>query len=189
MKNKYLKAFGIIAKVCWWCVLTALVVMLVSIFSAKIKGEVPSVLGYSVINIISSSMEDEIPKDSYILIKKVDPEEVERDQIICFYSRDPQIYGIPNTHRVIEDPIVTEDGIEFVTKGDANLIPDHVNARGEDLIGVYVKTLDGITSFSDSLSGNTLVVIIIILQMAIGAMFVYTIVVAKGEKDDKKKEK
>ena len=186
MKSKWIKALKIIAKGSWWCVVISLAVLLVSIFRAKLNGEVPSVFGYSVMNIISSSMEEEIPKDSYILIKRVEPEEVGKNDVICFYSRDPQIQGIPNTHRVVEEPIVTEDGIEFVTKGDANPGPDPVNARGEDLIGVYVKRLDGITAFSNSLDGNTLIVIIIILQMGIGAMVVYTVVTSKAKETDEK---
>ena len=189
MKTKACKILQYVAKGSWWCVVIALALLLINIFGAKINGKVPSVFGYSVINIISSSMEGEIPKDSYILIKKVAPEEVGKNDVICFYSKDPQIRGIPNTHRVIEEPIVTEDGIEFVTMGDANPGPDPVNARGEDLIGVYVKRLDGISAFSKSLEGNTLIIIIIVLQLGIGAMVVYTVVASKakgeGENDEK----
>ena len=82
MKAKVYKILKYTAKVSWWCVVVALAILLVNIFGAKIKGRVPSVFGYSVMNIISSSMEDEIPKDSYILIKKVAPEEVKIDDII-----------------------------------------------------------------------------------------------------------
>ena len=189
MKSKLLKALKIAAKGSWWCVVIALALLLVNIFGAKIKGKVPSVFGYSVINIISSSMEDEIPKDSYILIKKVAPEDVKINDVICFYSRDPQIHGIPNTHRVVEEPLITEDGIEYVTKGDANPGPDPVNARGEDLIGVYVTGLDGITAFSNSLNGNMLIIIIIVLQMGICAMIVCTVISSKSKGKDEDSEK
>ena len=189
MKSKWAKALKYAAKGSWWCVVIALGILLVSIFSAKINGRVPSVFGYSVINIISSSMEDEIPTGSYILIKRVDPEEIEENDIICFYSRDPQIYGIPNTHRVVEEPIATEDGIEFVTKGDANPAPDPVRARGEDLIGVYVKGLDGVTAFSNSLKGNTLIIIIIALQIGICGMVVYTVVASRSKGEDEAEKK
>lgn len=189
MKNKWLKILQYVAKGSWWCVVIALALLLVNIFGAKIKGKVPSIFGYSVINIISSSMEDEIPKDSYILIKKVAPEDVKIDDIICFYSSDPQIHGFPNTHRVIEEPIVTEDGIEFVTKGDANPGPDPVNARGEDLIGVYVTGLDWITSFSNFLDGNTLMITIIVLQLGICGMIVYTVISSRSKNEDENDKK
>ena len=189
MKTKVSKILQNIVKISWWCVLLALAVLLVSIFGAKMSGKVPSVFGYSVINIISSSMEDQIPRGSYILIKKVEPEEVNKEDIICFYSRDPLIYGIPNTHRVIEDPIITEDGIEYVTKGDSSPDKDPVNAEGEDLIGVYIKTLDGVTAFSNSLNGNSLVIILIVLQLGIVFMFVYTIVVGRTKNEENESEK
>ena len=185
-KKKLLVALRRAAKISWWCVIALLSALLVSIIGAKISGKVPHVFGYSVINIISSSMEDEIPKDSYILIKKVDPEEVRVDDVICFYSSDPRIYGIPNTHRVVEEPIVTEGGVEFVTKGDASSDNDPVTAKGENLIGVYVRKLDGMTAFSNALEGNTLIIIIIVLQMGMAAMFVYTAIIARTKKDGKK---
>ncbi len=185
-KKKRLASLGRAAKISWWCVIALLAALLVSILGAKISGRVPRVFGYSVINIISSSMEDEIPKGSYILIKKADPEDVKADDVICFYSSDPRIYGIPNTHRVVEEPIVTEGGVEFVTKGDASPDKDPVTAKGENLIGVYVRRLDGVTAFSNALEGNTLIIIIIVLQMGIAAMFVYTAIIARAKTGEKK---
>lgn len=171
-----------ILSVAWWCVLALLFLLLVSILGAKIKGEVPSVFGYSVINIISESMEDEIPQGSYILIKKVSPEEVKRDDIICFYSTDPTIYGMPNTHRVVEDPIITGDTVEFITKGDANPVADTETAKGDLLIGVYVKNIDALTSFAKALEGNTLLILFIVIQVCLVSMAVYSIVIIKNRK-------
>ena len=138
--KKAAKAIKCTASVIWWVILVLLFILLVNIFGAKLTGKVPSVFGYSVMNIVSGSMEDEIPKDSYILIKKVSPEEIKKDDIICFYSSDPKIYGMPNTHRVVQDPIVTENGIEFVTKGDANRVNDTETAKGEKRrVSKYLK--------------------------------------------------
>lgn len=166
----------------WWVLLILLALILVRIIGAKLTGEVPSVCGYSVMNIVSGSMEDEIPKGSYILIKKAEPEEIKRGDIICFYSTDPKIYGMPNTHRVADEPIITDDGIEFVTKGDANPVKDSETAKGERLIGVYVKRLDGITSFSNALKGNVLIIVILCLQLCLVIMAVYTVLAIKGNK-------
>ena len=124
-------------------------------------------------------MEDEIPQDSYILIKRADPEDVRLGDVICFYSTDPTIYGMPNTHRVVEEPIITDTGYEFVTRGDANLANDNVRAQGDRLIGIYVKNLDGLTSFSEFLSGKTIFFVIIGLQFALIALVAYNLVVGK----------
>lgn len=183
-KASILKAAKLVAHALWWCVLILLFLLLINIFTAKITGKIPDVFGYSVMNIVSGSMEDEIPKDSYILIKKCGPETVKKDDVICFYSSDPQIYGIPNTHRVVEDPIINSDGsIEFVTRGDACAANDSVTAKGDRLIGVYVKRLDTLTSFSNALKQNTLIFVIIGLQISLVGMAAYTIFVIKGKKN------
>lgn len=182
--KKAVKAIKRTVSTVWWLVLVLLAVLLVNIFGAKLTGNVPRVFGYSVMNIVSGSMEEEIPKGSYILIKKVSPEEIEKDDIICFYSTDPKIYGMPNTHRVVEEPIVTDSGIEFITKGDANPINDTETAKGDRLIGVYVKNLDGLTSFTNVLSGNIIIIVIISLQICIVAMAVYAFMLSKKNESD-----
>jgi signal peptidase len=149
------------------------------------SGKVPSVFGYSVLNIVSGSMEDEIPSGSYILIKKTDAGEIEKGDVICFYSTDPKIYGLPNTHRVVEEPIVTENGIEFVTKGDANPINDKQTAKGDRIVGVYVKRLDGLTAFSDSLGQGTLVIVIICLLFSTIFMIGCAAVISASNKKSK----
>ena len=174
--------------VLWWGFTVLLALVLVNVIGAKLTGKVPSAFGYSVVNIISGSMEDEIPQNSYILIKKIDPEDVKRGDVICFYSTDPTIYGMPNTHRVVEDPIVTEAGYEFVTRGDANLINDKVTASGDRLIGIYVKNLDGLTSFSEFLSGNTMFFVIIGLQFALFALVIYNLIIGKRRPAEEESE-
>ena len=144
------------------------------------QGKVPSVFGYSVLNIVSGSMEEEIPKNSYILVKQVPPSQVKVNDVICFYSTDPRIYGMPNTHRVVKEPILKDGKYEFVTQGDANPMEDTVTAKGDRLIGVYVKTLDGLTSFSASLQGNMMLFISIGIAVSIIGMMTYAVVIGKS---------
>lgn len=183
--TKTFKAIKIVASAVWWCVLAIVVALLVNVIGAKMSGKVPSVFGYSVLNIVSGSMEDEIPSGSYILVKKTDPGEIEKGDVICFYSTDPKIYGLPNTHRVVEEPIVTENGIEFVTKGDANPINDKQTAKGDRIVGVYVKRLDGLTAFSDSLGQGTLVIVIICLLFSTIFMIGCAAVISASNKKSK----
>ncbi len=185
-KKKILSAVKISLGVIWWLFVSLLAIILINIFSAKMSGRVPSVFGYSVMNIVSGSMEDEIPKDSYILIKRIDPAEVKKDDIICFYSTDPVIYGLPNTHRVAEEPIFKDGSYYFVTRGDANSVDDKVLAEGDKLIGIYVKNLDGVTALSRALEGNTLIVIISVIMVLMTGMVVYTAVSSSRKKNTKK---
>ena len=154
-----------IAAALWWTATILIAVMIVRILAAKIKGEVPFFFGYSVMNIVSGSMEDTIPEGSYILIQKVDPADVRKGDIICFYSDDPAIRGYPNTHTVVEDPIQGENGLEFVTKGDANPTKDSVNARAEKLIGRHVQNLDFLTNFSVMLEEKGIMIITLVLPV------------------------
>ena len=156
----------------WWIALILLALTMFNIIGAKMQGRVPRIFGYSVINIISGSMGDTIPEGSYILVQQVDADEIEKDDIICFYSSDPAIYGIPNTHRVVSDPIHTDSGIEFVTQGDANNGPDKYTAKGENLIGRYVKTMDGLNAFVSLLDKGGMTVLIFLLEAVIMAMAV-----------------
>lgn len=180
-KAKTIKKIKLILTSLWWTVLILLAVILINVFSAKLSGRVPSIFGYSVMNIVSGSMEDEIPKDSYILIKKTQPENIKKGDVICFYSTDPQIYGLPNTHRVIDEPRATENGIEFVTKGDASPISDTETARGDRLIGVYVKRLDALSNFLNALSQRTVLFVIIGVQICAVSMFAYVSIKSKTE--------
>lgn len=182
-KTKKKSALGITLSALWWSAVVLLVLLLVNILGAKMTGNVPRVFGYSIMNIVSGSMEDEIPKGSYILIKKVEPEKVKRGDVICFYSTDPQIYGLPNTHRVVEDPINNNGSIEFVTRGDANPINDKETAKGENLIGVYVKRLDTLTAFSNSLKGNMMIFVIISLQICMSGMALFAVIAIKVNKN------
>lgn len=174
----------------WWTAVVLLALVIVNIFSAKIRGEVPSVFGYSVMNIVSGSMESPedtdggIPVGSYILIRRVDPKDIKRGDIICFYSTDPSIYGYPNTHRVVEEPIVTENGIEFVTKGDANPVPDKYNAEGGRLIGRFVRRLDGVTAFVKMLEGNGMLIMLGALGGAVVFMFAGAAIKARNSEDE-----
>jgi signal peptidase len=187
--KKTVKVLRIAASAVWWCVLLLLFALLVNIFGSKMAGRVPSVFGYSVINIVSGSMEDEIPRGSYILIKKTDAEKIKKDDVICFYSTDPKIYGILNTHRVAEEPIITEQGIEFITKGDANSINDTETAKGDRVVGVYVKRLDGITALSHSLKQKNFAIVIICLLVPIIVMFVLSsVLLQKNSKNTSQEE-
>lgn len=100
-------------------------------------GEVPDVGGYSILRVITGSMEPELHTNSIILVHKVSPETVREGDVISFYSRDPSLLGAVNTHRVLG--ITRENGtLYYQTKGDANYIPDAYPANENDLIGVVV---------------------------------------------------
>lgn len=109
-------------------------------------GQVPQVLGYSVFRVMTGSMEPEIREDSLLVVKKIPPEDIAPGDVISFFSPDPMLEGAVNTHRVVR--VEKENGrIQFITKGDANVI--------EDTYPVDASALVGKAAFKSYWLGNT----------------------------------
>ncbi len=178
-----------VATTLWWLALLLLALLLVCVIGAKLRGRVPQIFGYSVMQIISGSMEEEIPTGSYILVRSCDPTAVEPGQIISFYSDDPAIYGMPNTHRVKEILHLADGSLAFRTQGDAADHPDPLPARADALIGVYCGRLDGLTAFSQMLHGNGMFVLLILLQFGTVALVVLTLLHRSPEEETEKDSK
>ena len=193
MKNKKaLRIIKYVASGLWWAIMLIGAFLIISFVGAHMRGDVPRIGNYSVMNIVSESMEPTIERGSYILIKQVDSEDVKKGDVICFYSTDPNIYGCPNTHRVVEEPYIEDGELKFVTQGDRNLIADSTPAEGDRLIGIYVKNLTVFTKVLSFVSAN--------MPWLLGGLLVVNAVVIIGgmflkgkneinEKPEKKAEK
>ncbi|NLV33198.1 MAG: signal peptidase I [Clostridiaceae bacterium] len=161
-----------------------LILLVGNMIYSQITHKVPAFFGYSVMNIISRSMEPDIPKNTFILIQRVDPELLKEGDIITFYSSDPTIKGLPNTHRIIQ--IIFEDNQKlFVTKGDANAIPDLYDVKPEDIIGVYVKNIASLGKLGAVFQNKTFIFILLVVPAAV--LFVLEIInLTKTAKNIKK---
>lgn len=106
----------------------------VSVLNAS-AGKVPSVFGFSVLQVRTGSMEPEIPVGGVVITHSIDPDKLEMNDVISFYSSDVSISDEVNTHRIIEI-IESESGERiFRTKGDANSAPDSASVYERDIIG------------------------------------------------------
>ena len=107
------------------------------------SGEAPSFMGFSFFHVLTGSMEPNIPVDSLIIVKRVQPSELEIGDVISFYSKDPALKGAVNTHRIVA--IEKSNGeYLFKTKGDANRLEDDYATLQKDVIGKVIyssKTL------------------------------------------------
>lgn len=101
--------------------------LILAVIAAFLPLTVPRLLGYEVYEVISGSMEPEIPVGSVIYVKAAEPEMISEGDIIAFWRRDSVI-----THRVVENH--QSDG-EFITKGDANSQEDMTPVPYGDLLG------------------------------------------------------
>jgi signal peptidase len=141
--NKKLKKAGSITGRILTVAIAALAVWLII---CSVSGNIPMLFGYGIVHIETGSMEPTIKTGTLILIEKTEAAEIQAGDIITFKSDDPKIKGLPNTHRVNEVVKNDNGSIEFITKGDANYIPDEQTAKGENLYGKYVTTLTVLTA-------------------------------------------
>lgn len=120
----------------------------VSVLRAN-KGEVPTVLGYSVMRVKTGSMEPVLKTGCIVIAKKTDPQKLEVGDIISFYSTDPDPYlnGQVETHRIVERHYIISGEREFITKGDANQADDQYPVLQNKIIGKVVLNL-GVASGS-----------------------------------------
>jgi signal peptidase len=135
--------FRLVSKIAFYSIFVIVLALVAMLFISKFTGKVFFVGNRTAVWILTDSMDDAIPPQTYILIEKADPADVKKDDIITFYSDDPVLGGSLNTHRVLE---VIDGGKEFVTKGDHNLAEDKYTAKGDKLVGVYVDDIPFLTA-------------------------------------------
>lgn len=103
------------------------VLILVAVLALCLALTLPRFLGYGIYNVVSGSMEPEIPVGSVAYVEGVRAEDVAAGDVIAFQSGDSVII-----HRVVENQVV--EG-KFITKGDANAEEDMEKADYAALIG------------------------------------------------------
>lgn len=113
------------------------VAVLLTVVMTK-SGEAPKFMGFSVFRIMTGSMEPTIPTDSLVLVKETDPWDLREGDVISFYSLDPELNGMINTHRVVAREITSEEGLVFTTKGDANMLEDDYPVLSDNIVGKVV---------------------------------------------------
>lgn len=126
-------------------VLTVLIFVLgLTVFTTVLntdEGEVPTVLGFSVMKIQTGSMEPEYRTGSVIITREVSPEKLKVGDVISFYVSAGSIVDQVNTHRIQEIQYIKSDLRQFVTKGDANQTVDEYPVLQTRVIGKVVCNL------------------------------------------------
>lgn len=139
-------------------------VVFVSVLNAT-AGKVPSVFGFSVLQVSTGSMEPEIETGSVIVVKRTDIESLKKGDVISFYSTDKNIDGKVNTHRIekIEYTVGTTREPIFTTKGDANALVDNEKVYSANVIGKVVYDLGTVSGSFISVFQNPNVIFFVIV--------------------------
>ena len=168
MFRKILKILKKIVDVIGYVVLAILVIMTAFVLISNARGEAPFFGKYSVLFVLTDSMEPAIPERSSILVEKTDPNTLNVGDIIVFISDDPAIKGMRNTHRIVA---INEDHTQFTTQGDHNSMIDDYPVSAGAIVGKHVRNLPIVTRFARLLSQETgyamIAVMIIIILMVI----------------------
>jgi len=132
--NKKLKVFfNLLKLVIIALILFTVIISEISIMDSK---NTVTVFGYSALTMKSDSMTSVIPKGSFIIIKRTNPEKIDVGDDIAFIRRKDDTVI---THRVIQIYDNTESKISsfgFRTQGVDNPVPDKEIVYDADLIGV-----------------------------------------------------
>lgn len=99
----------------------ALVALLVGFFISKISGNAPTLFGYRLLRVSSSSMSPELEVGDIILSKEVKDVSLLKVGDIITYNGETGSYGGKLiTHKVVNVPYYKGDKLFLVTKGVAN---------------------------------------------------------------------
>ena len=157
-KEEKKKGGGILPAVC--NILGTLI--LFSVILLCIPVTLPKLFGYQIYDVVSGSMEPEIPVDSVVYVKETLPEEIKEGDVAAFRSSGSVII-----HRIVEKRIV--EG-QFITKGDANTQVDIEKIPYDAMIGVvtfHIPLLGVVMTVLTSNVGKAY----LICYAASGAMF------------------
>ena len=86
------------------------VLILVVLYSlaSRVMGETPSIFGYYFFHVSSDSMEPTLKVGDVLLVHSVDAEDIHKDDIITYKSKEGSTYGREVTHRVVSDPVISD---------------------------------------------------------------------------------
>lgn len=114
----------------------------------KNPNQLPSILGYKVMTVLTGSMEPQLKPGDLIAVKTTSPENLNINDVITYRNSEKTLV----THRIID--LIDQDGVTlFQTKGDANNIADEDLVTVEQLIGTmqfHIPKIGLITNFIKS---------------------------------------
>ena len=138
-------------------------VVFVCVLNAS-AGKVPSVFGFSLLQVQTGSMVPEYEIGTVVVTKKVDARELKVGDVISFYSLDKDISGKVNTHRIVRIEHGGDDNAPyFTTKGDHNNEVDKTKVWPSQLVGKVVYDLGTVSGSVIGVFRNPNVILFVIV--------------------------
>ena len=137
-----------------------------------------SIAGYSGLVVLSESMQDVIPKGSFILTRHVEPESLQIGDDITFMVNSETCV----THRIVDIRPQPDGTLAFQTKGVHNQTPDSNLAAAGNVVGKVVYHDLGLGLAAQWIRANwPLVVFLLAVWAALGWVLARTMRPAKKE--------
>lgn len=151
VKNQFSKKdiFRIIGNILFYLLIFMLLVGALLVKSAQ-KGAPITVAGYTGMVVVSESMQDVIPKGSFILTRKVNVNDLKiGDDITFMASANTSV-----THRIVDIQTQADNKLVFKTKGVNNQLPDDDLVLEDNIVGKVVYSNLFIGSVAQWISTN-----------------------------------
>lgn len=142
------------------------------------KFDTPSFYIYKAYIISTESMEPEIKKGDVIIIKKVDEEDLEVNDIVTFKLKEQVI-----THRIVRIE-KSEEGNQYITKGDNNNVEDREILAFNDIEGKLVMKIPNLGNIVAGLKNGIVIILVILI-----ALIMYLNRIGMKEKSEIRREK
>ncbi|GEM_PF-227254 len=136
-KSKSSRIFTIIGNIMFVILLLIMAALSFFLIQSRITGGVPEIGGYQMYIVLSGSMSPEFDTGSLAFVRETDPDELKSGDIITFRSvANPDSL---TTHRIVE--VMDDEGLKFVTRGDANNVNDPNPVPAENVVGKVSGTV------------------------------------------------
>jgi signal peptidase I len=129
--SKLAKGASIIGNIVFVLLLLMMAVLSFFLIQSRISGGVPQVAGYQMYIVLSGSMSPEFDTGSLVFVREEEPQNIVVGDVITFRSQAGS--DSLTTHRVVE--VLRNNGLRFVTRGDANNVNDPNPVPSENVVG------------------------------------------------------
>lgn len=127
------------------------ILLIVAVIALCMLSFIPKVTNHQVFNVLTGSMEPEIPVGSMVVVSETDPYTLQTGDIITFGRL---MQGDIVTHRVAENDT---DQQQIITKGDANEQVDMEPVPYENVIGkvtMHLPVVGTLLGFLSTMAGK-----------------------------------
>ncbi len=115
----------------------ALAAFVLAVFLLRGAGDKPvTILGFSAMRVLTTSMGDDLPQGSLIITREVDPETIQVGDDVTYLAGGSTTI----THRVVDilENYAGSGKRAFITQGTANPTPDELTVPAQNLVGKVI---------------------------------------------------